>query len=233
MSRNTSLGEAKQTLPQHLTLHMRRRSSILDNMLIETDELNECIFLAGHIRRAFDSRIRTQLLLAARKRGGDRLVILPFRNMYSKLSNRVKVPSRSGQIILRNSVPMRKGIRQGTISSPLLYNNSVPKSQNSVKISFIFRGMDLSLLNYTDDILNTSRCLSRIVENFGILSTAYKQIGFAFNTTQSVYLGMPIGSNRVFTRALQINRFGEKMKVAYGILSPRKKNITSISFCSI
>ena len=137
----------------------------------------------------------------------------------------------------------RKGIQQGAISSPLLYNNSVLESQKPVKTSFLFRGMDLSMLNYADDILNTSRCLSRIKANFDILSTAYKQIGLSFNTNKSevvafcwkgtnswdrvvkfdvdgfvlsnsiVYLGMSVGSSMVFTRSLQINYFGEKLMV--------------------
>ena len=95
--------------------------------------------------------------------------------MYNKLSIRIEVPSRSGQIILHNSVPVRKGIRQGAISSPLLYNISVLESQDLVKISFIFPGMEFSLLNYADYILNTSRCFSRIQENFDTLSTAYEK----------------------------------------------------------
>ena len=107
--------------------------------------------------------------------------------------------------------------------------------------------MDLSLLNYMDDILNMGCCLSRIKEKFDILSSAYKQIGLAFNTNKSevvafcrkganswdvvvrfgdddvlssyiVYLGMPIGSSMVFTRSLQINHFGEKKRKAYGVL---------------
>ena len=42
-------------------------------------------------------------------------------------------------------------------SSPPLYNNSVRESQKDVEMSFTFRGIDISLLNYADDVLNLSR----------------------------------------------------------------------------
>jgi hypothetical protein len=118
---------------------------ILANVLIAADTLNFLflllIFLASHdICRAFDSRIHAQLLVAAHKCGVEQLVILLFCNMYNKLSVQVKVPSRSGKIILCNFAPVRRRIQQGAISSPLWSNNSILDSQTSEKMSLIFWG---------------------------------------------------------------------------------------------
>lgn len=226
---------------------------ILANILIEADELNESLILASHdVRRAFDSGIHPQLLVSAHKRGVDRSVILPFRDMYKKLRVQVKVPSPNGPIVLPKAIPVRKGIRQGAISSPRLYNNSVLEAQKLVQMSCIFRGLDVTLLNYADDIFNLSRCLSRIEENFQILDDAYREIGLSFNASKSeivafnrrnadcidlavkfgaqevplsdsiMYLGMPIGHNMASTRARQISNFAEKARKAYGALSSTK-----------
>ena len=45
-----------------------------------------------------------------------------------------------------------KGVQQGAILSPVLYNNSVLDSQNLMKMSSIFCRINISLLNCVDEI---------------------------------------------------------------------------------
>ena len=59
------------------------------------------------------------------------------------------------------------------------------EAQKKVVTSFIFIGLDLSLANYADDVLNLSRTYAGIEQNFDILSYQCKQIGLRFNPVKS------------------------------------------------
>jgi len=52
-------------------------------------------------------------------------------------------------------------------------------------MSFIFCGLDLSLLNYADNILNLSWTLALIDKNFASLSEEYNDISLNFNLSKS------------------------------------------------
>ena len=60
--------------------------------------------------------------------------------------------------------------------------------QKKARISFVFKGLDLSILNYADDILNLSRTVSSVEENFSVLSREYAEIGLNFNASKSEVL---------------------------------------------
>ena len=55
-------------------------------------------------------------------------------------------------------------------------------------MKFIFKGLDFSLVNYADDVLNVSRTQAGIEENFRILSDEYNRIGLNFNHSKSEIL---------------------------------------------
>ena len=122
------------------------------------------------------------------------------------------------------------------------------EAQKKVVTSFIFRGLDLSLANYADDVLNLSRTYAGIEENIDILSYEYKQIGLRFNPEKSevvvvgkstgrssaenirlgshlskpsssiTYLGLPIGSSLKHTRTLLLEFLSERLRRTYGLL---------------
>ena len=115
-------------------------------------------------------------------------------------------------------------------------------------MSFIFRGFDLPLLNYADDILNLSRTLSVIEKNFASLSEEYNGNGLKFNPSKSecikfnfkrpgsdittvtlsdsdiellsslTYLGLPLGTDRKSMFAGLLGHFSTKARTAYGLL---------------
>ena len=228
--------------------------SLLSNVLLDADAKGETVVLAGHdVRGAFDSGIHAQLLVSAFKRGLDRSIIATYRNMYFKLKVRVRVLKNQSPTVSDFLIPVRKGIRQGALSSPPLYNNSIIEAQKTVKTCFIFRGIDLSLVNYADDILNLSRSVSGIESNFRVLSNEYANIGLEFNSSKSevvvfncrkkelapvifapgsntvtaaasmTYLGLPIGSNLKATRSCLINDLKQKVQKAYGMILSCKR----------
>ena len=82
--------------------------------------------MAGHdVSRAFDTGIHPQLLLSAKAHGLNRSIVQVYRDMYSKLYVVVKGPVSNGYVLSWVRIRVWKGIRQGGVSSPSLYNNSV------------------------------------------------------------------------------------------------------------
>ena len=69
----------------------------------------------------------------------------------------MKVPARHGYVMCKAVIQVWKGIRQGGESSLSLYKNSVVPPQKKSRVSFVFKGLSLSILNYADDILNQMR----------------------------------------------------------------------------
>ena len=118
--------------------------------------------------------------------------------------------------------------------------------RKKARISFVFKGLDLSILNYTDDILNLNRTVSSVEENFSVLSREYAEISLNFNASKSVVLpfgksvgdvgcvqlgnqsvqlsaciknlGLLIGDSVKTTWALLISHLREKLRKAFGVL---------------
>ena len=123
---------------------------------IECDKLKKKLFAASHdVCCAFDLCIHSQLLLSTSKCGFDKSIIETLRNIYSRLKVFVKVFGQSRPVASTTVIPVTKVIRHGAISSLPLNNNSIIDAW--VVVRFIFRGLDISLLNYADDIFYLSR----------------------------------------------------------------------------
>ena len=225
--------------------------SVVANALIDADASGETLVLAGHdVRKAFDSLIHAAMLLHAAKRGVSPSYIRALRDMYYRLKVRLilhplaKVDGSQVYAPTPNIfVNVEKGTRQGAVSSPSLFNNGVLDAQSAVPTSFIFAGLDLSLVCYADDILNVSRTIQRISEIFATLQSEYAKLGLQFNAEKSevvffnwkqasprdiplgnsrikpvdhiTYLGLPIGSSVMHTRQLLIAHIERRVGLSY------------------
>ncbi|KAK2703419.1 hypothetical protein QYM36_018114 [Artemia franciscana] len=174
-------------------------------------------------------------MVELRKSGVDRAIVKPLNDMYSRLKVRIKL---SGKLSRRFAV-VKKGIKQGAVSSPDLFNNSISTAQSKVAPCCIFKGIDVSLVGFADDLLNFSRILSSLESNFKILEMEYDEIGLSFNVTKCevllfnwnasqpeiqlgsqvvmpsksiVYLGLPIGETLQHTRALLVKHIEKKIR---------------------
>ena len=121
-------------------------------------------------------------------------------------------------------VYVHKGIKLGSLTSPDLFNNNVIRAQAVVK-HLVFIKVKMSLLiGFADDVINITRVLSCLEENFALLQKSFNNIGLDFNLSKSevllfnwknskhtssirlvnhdvvpsqsiTYLGLPIGNN--------------------------------------
>ena len=123
-------------------------------------KLMEALYFAGlDVSRAFNIGIHPHILLTAYKHGVNISVIKLINDMYKNLNARVKVTISPGMVELTPSILVKidKGIRQSTVTSLPLFNNTVIVPQQNVLTTSIFIGIDVSLAKYADDILGTSR----------------------------------------------------------------------------
>ena len=137
------------------------------------------------VSRAFDSSVHAQILLEAYKQGLNLCIVRAVYYMYNNLRAQIKIPSCPTESVV---VPVRKGVRQGSVVSPTLYNNSVLPAQAQVATSCVSKGIDVSLMAYADDLLNLNRSADRLSKNFDVLSREYNKIGLSFNVSKSAVL---------------------------------------------
>ena len=117
--------------------------------------------------------------------------------------------------------------------------------QKDVEMSLVFRGRDISLLYYAEDILNLRSSFWMIEKNFDVLRNAYSEINLSFNESKSeivvfnrqssddvpdirlgnsvvrpapslVNLGLPIGCDVKSTRSLLVEHLTSKIRKSYG-----------------
>ena len=92
--------------------------------------------------------------------------------MYNSLRAQITIPSSPAESVV---VPVRKGVRQGSVVSLSLYNNSVQPAEAQVATSCVSKGNDVSLMAYADDLLNLNSSADRPSKNFDVLSREYNK----------------------------------------------------------
>ncbi|XP_065565830.1 uncharacterized protein LOC136030690 [Artemia franciscana] len=163
--------------------------SILANLLFDADKNGDLlIFGVLDVSRAFDSGIHGHILLKALQRGVSSCIISPVYSMYNKLSDVILIPSPSSTFPSKEMLSVKKGKRQGGKTSASLFNNTIIKTQQVIKLSCFFHGINLSLLNFAEDILHVSCSISLFQQNYNSLAAAYKQIGLSFNESKTELL---------------------------------------------
>ena len=157
----------------------------LVSVLVGTESSNDSHVLEGHdLTHAFNSSIHEHILLLAAQRGVQACVIKPFDSMYSSLQVRIKLPNVNYDVLVESDIPVKKGIRQGVVNSPDLFNNSVIEAQYKAPATCILYGIDVLFISYADDILNISRTLQRIKSCFSALTDEYSCISHLFYPTK-------------------------------------------------
>ena len=92
--------------------------------------------------------------------------------------------------------PILKGVRQGTLTSPVLLNNCVTGAQDKFNCTFIFERVDLSLVTFVDDLLNLSSTFKGCSSTFKFFQKEYEHIGLSFKTNKTVVLPFNYKGNR-------------------------------------
>ena len=134
--------------------------------------------------------MHSHFLYSAQQPSLNRSVVRVFKNPYTRLCVVVNVPTCNGYVMCKAVSQVWKEIHQGEATLPPLYNNSVVAPQKKVRIRFIFKGLDLSILSYADDILKLSKTVLSVEDNFSVLSKEYSEIILNLNASKSEILAL-------------------------------------------
>ena len=125
------------------------------SILIDADKSGDSLVLGSHdVSHAFDSLIHAQILLELYKRGVDTSALRALYDMYNHLAVVIRLPDGTITCLV---IPVRRGVRQSALTSPVAFNNCILNAQSSAVPSCILKGIDVSLIAYADDIFNPSR----------------------------------------------------------------------------
>ena len=131
--------------------------SAVASILVDAKKTGESLALAAYdVQRAFDSLIHDELILDMGKRGVKKGTLLPLKDMYANLKAELKLSHQHPDHKIKNNpvVPVKKGARQGAITSPTAFNNTIIRGQERCKTTCVLRCIDVSLISYADDIFN-------------------------------------------------------------------------------
>jgi len=148
-----------------------------------------------------------------------------------------------------NRINVRRGVKQGSVLSPVIFNDAIRSAIRHLPPYLIEPYVDASHLSYADDILLLSDDLQELQKAVDSVCTALNGIGLSvaiskteflvfgsgsqqspnaaiqvspitvFASSSLKYLGLPFGSSIKATRTLIINSLKEKLRKSYGLLA--------------
>ena len=111
-------------------------------------------------------------------------VILILKFWYSNSYLRLK----SGNGIFFGHIPVKCGVIQGGVLSPLIFNASIKSVLSGIR-SFCFTGFtDVSCLAYADDLLLISRSVTGLAHSVRFVTDAFARIGLLLNVDKCEFL---------------------------------------------
>ena len=197
------------------------------------------------IKGAFDTTSHASALLTLIHAGLPLAVIRVLPSWYSSLNIRICPSSSSSQSKL---IQVGRGIRQGGIISPYIFNSYLATALNSLSCSFVSLSRNLSYIAYADDIILLSRSKSSLVSNFNILINCLKGLGlsisfekcqfFVVNCLEDnaratldcgngvifqsspivTYLGLPYAASKRNFKTVLVQHVQMKLRKAFGLL---------------
>ncbi|KAK2727245.1 hypothetical protein QYM36_007923 [Artemia franciscana] len=136
------------------------------------------------ISTAFDSVIQSAVFRTLLDAGVNAHIVAMLSFWYSNSYIRVKL----GLETLSEPVKLKRGLRQGSVLSPILFNTLTSKVTKQISDGLRFDTCDLSLISYADDLLMLSFSLSILYDNLDQLVSGYSAIGLQANGQKTEFL---------------------------------------------
>ena len=96
-----------------------------------------------------------------------------------KAKSKIRIPVSN---LLTDDIPIHIGSKQGAVTSPTVYNNATLPAQSQLCSCCIYKGTDLLILCYADNIFDISRTTSKLEKYFLEISKNYSDTGLSLNT---------------------------------------------------
>ena len=204
------------------------------------------------ISKAFDSVLHSQAVLSLLRAGVDPFVCNCLWQWYRKSQVRIRS---AGQ--LSGPIDIRRGVKQGSVISPVIFNNAIRSATKSIEDFLIDDGIDASHLSYADDLLLISDNLESLQKAINAVSSALGDIGLTIEPSKTEfvvlndetlpnravdvcgktvlqkdkfeYLGLRYGNSIKATKNLVIAALKEKLRKTYGMLARTKGQFDKIT----
>ena len=151
----------------------------LCNLLIDADKSGGTLALGTYdVSKAFDSLLHPQAMNELLNRGVSLDLVRPLLYRYRHMKAKIRIP---GSNLLTDDIPIHIGVKQGAVTSPTIYNNATLPAQCQLSSCCIYKGTDLSVLCYADDVVNISRTISGLEKCFLDICKNYSDIGLSLN----------------------------------------------------
>jgi hypothetical protein len=174
--------------------------------LIDADESDGTTALGTYyVCKAFDSLLHPQAMNELLNRGVLPDLVRPIFCMYYHIKAKICI---LGNDLLTKEIPIHIGVKQGAITSPTIHNNATLPAQCQLSSCCIYKGIELSILCYADDVLKTTSGLEKC---FREISENYHEIGLSLNAAKcEVFIFSELGVTRVDDASIDLNGIGVK-----------------------
>ncbi|KAK2708867.1 hypothetical protein QYM36_014481, partial [Artemia franciscana] len=167
----------------------RTLSKVLEKLVLREVISNAFLPKSVHIcsvdiSAAFDSVIQSAVSRTLLDVGVNAHIVAMLSFWYSNSYIRVKLSLEK----LSEPVKLKRGLRQGSVLSPILFNTLTSKVTKQISDGLRFDTCDLSLISYADDLLMLSFSLSVLQDNLGELVSGYSAIGLQVNGQKTEFL---------------------------------------------
>ena len=160
---------------------------VLECVIGKSLEWNVPVWIVSiDLKKAFDKICYSSLFDALREQGVDESYLALLARLYS---------AQSGSIAGEASFPIRRGVRQGDILSPALFNATLESVLRRWKARLGHRGVlldetqeRLTNIRYADDLLLFSKSFDEAVLMFEALSEELARAGLSINGTKTKIL---------------------------------------------
>ncbi|KAK2723179.1 hypothetical protein QYM36_001750 [Artemia franciscana] len=157
----------------------------LKRILAKADSLELSIHICSvDISAAFDSLIQSAVFHTLLDAGVNAHIVAMLSFWYSNSYIRMKL----GLEKLSEPVKLKRGLRQGSVLSPILFSTLTSKVTKQISDGLRFDTCDLSLISYADDLLMLSFSLSVLQDNLDELVSGYSAIGLQVNGEKTKFL---------------------------------------------
>ena len=153
-------------------------------------------------------------------------LVRPLLYMYRHMKAKIRIPG--SNLLTDGYIPIHIGVKQGAVTSPMVYNNATLPAQCQLSSCSIYKNVFWRYVKISDIglPLNAEKCDVLIFNE--IDTTKSDNISIDLNGTSKAkvtqvkpcvklkYLGLPVGKNLKKTRLLMLESMETKIRHAYG-----------------
>ena len=130
------------------------------------------------ISGTFDKIVHSQALYSLLKTGVN-LSVVKLLGYWQSLAN-VRIKWNND---VSNPISVRRGVRQGGVLSPNIFNFVLGGCLCSLSPSYFYKDLGISHIAYADDVLLVSRTRQGLINNLKKLSSALSKVGLSINNS--------------------------------------------------